>query len=94
MVEFRERIRFVKGRWRLVKGRRAIVKTGYVLSFSPGAGPVPALLLPEIFASRIRAKAVALSLGMHWQADLYNCGLASRFIHMCFNSKQIHTVVF
>lgn len=38
----------------------------YVLSFSLGAGPVPALLLPEIFSSRIRAKAVALSLGMHW----------------------------
>ncbi|KAG0493393.1 hypothetical protein HPP92_004387 [Vanilla planifolia] len=38
----------------------------YVLSFSLGAGPVPALLLPEIFASRIRAKAVALSLGTHW----------------------------
>ncbi|XP_020581164.1 plastidic glucose transporter 4 [Phalaenopsis equestris] len=38
----------------------------YVLSFSLGAGPVPALLLPELFASRIRAKAVALSLGMHW----------------------------
>lgn len=38
----------------------------YVLSFSLGAGPVPALLLPEIFASRIRAKAVALSLGVHW----------------------------
>ncbi|CAL5185744.1 unnamed protein product [Lathyrus oleraceus] len=38
----------------------------YVLSFSLGAGPVPALLLPEIFASRIRAKAVSLALGMHW----------------------------
>ncbi|KAL6994008.1 hypothetical protein U1Q18_012117 [Sarracenia purpurea var. burkii] len=38
----------------------------YVLSFSLGAGPVPALLLPEIFSSRIRAKAVALSFGMHW----------------------------
>ncbi|GJU79627.1 plastidic glucose transporter 4 [Tanacetum coccineum] len=37
----------------------------YVLSFSLGAGPVPVLLLPEIFASRIRAKAVALSLCMH-----------------------------
>ncbi|KAK1660850.1 hypothetical protein QYE76_049009 [Lolium multiflorum] len=37
----------------------------YVLSFALGAGPVPVLLLPEIFASRIRAKAVALSLGMH-----------------------------
>lgn len=41
----------------------------YVLSFSLGAGPVPALLLPEIFASRIRAKAVALSLGMHWVSE-------------------------
>ncbi|MQM10255.1 hypothetical protein Taro_043146, partial [Colocasia esculenta] len=41
----------------------------YVLSFSLGAGPVPALLLPEIFASRIRAKAVALSLGMHWVSN-------------------------
>ncbi|KAL6007533.1 hypothetical protein ACLOJK_033031 [Asimina triloba] len=41
----------------------------YVLSFSLGAGPVPALLLPEIFASGIRAKAVALSLGMHWVSN-------------------------
>ncbi|CAL5192912.1 unnamed protein product [Lathyrus oleraceus] len=38
----------------------------YVLSFSLGAGPVPSLLLPEIFASRIRAKAISLSLGTHW----------------------------
>ncbi|PHU27195.1 Plastidic glucose transporter 4 [Capsicum chinense] len=43
----------------------------YVLSFSLGAGPVPALLLPEIFASRIRAKAVALSLGMHWIMNFF-----------------------
>ncbi|KAF3777417.1 Plastidic glucose transporter 4 [Nymphaea thermarum] len=41
----------------------------YVLSFSLGAGPVPALLLPEIFASRIRAKAVALSLATHWVSN-------------------------
>ncbi|KAK7340949.1 hypothetical protein VNO77_21667 [Canavalia gladiata] len=38
----------------------------YVLSFSLGAGPVPPLLLTEIFASRIRAKAISLSLGTHW----------------------------
>ncbi|XP_024974889.1 plastidic glucose transporter 4-like [Cynara cardunculus var. scolymus] len=50
----------------------------YVLSFSLGAGPVPALLLPEIFASRIRAKAVALSLGMHW--------ITNFFIGLCFLS--------
>ncbi|OWM64424.1 hypothetical protein CDL15_Pgr020391 [Punica granatum] len=48
-------------------GSLAVIGTVlYVLSFSLGAGPVPALLLPEIFASRIRAKAVSLSLGMHW----------------------------
>ncbi|KAL4568884.1 hypothetical protein LXL04_024501 [Taraxacum kok-saghyz] len=50
----------------------------YVLSFSLGAGPVPALLLPEIFASRIRAKAVALSIGMHW--------ISNFFIGLCFLS--------
>ncbi|GKA50694.1 plastidic glucose transporter 4, partial [Tanacetum coccineum] len=45
----------------------AVIRTVlYVLSFSLGAGPVLALLLPEIFASRIIAKAVALSLYMHW----------------------------
>ncbi|KAH7556891.1 hypothetical protein JRO89_XS11G0008100 [Xanthoceras sorbifolium] len=49
----------------------------YVLSFSLGAGPVPALLLPEIFASRIRAKAVALSLGMHW---ISNFGIGLYFL--------------
>ncbi|CAK9224175.1 unnamed protein product [Sphagnum troendelagicum] len=38
----------------------------YVVAFSLGAGPVPALLLAEIFASRIRPKAIALSLGVHW----------------------------
>ncbi|KAG8376041.1 hypothetical protein BUALT_Bualt09G0022400 [Buddleja alternifolia] len=31
----------------------------FVLMFAVGAGPVPALLLPEIFPSRIRAKAMA-----------------------------------
>ncbi|XP_058186574.1 plastidic glucose transporter 4 [Rhododendron vialii] len=55
----------------------------YVLSFSLGAGPVPALLLPEIFASRIRAKAVALSLGMHWISNfiigLYFLSFVTKF---------------
>ncbi|XP_058087129.1 plastidic glucose transporter 4 [Magnolia sinica] len=55
----------------------------YVLSFSLGAGPVPALLLPEIFASKIRAKAVALSLGMHWVSNfvigLYFLSVVNKF---------------
>lgn len=55
----------------------------YVVSFSLGAGPVPALLLPEIFASRIRAKAVSLSLGMHWVSNfiigLYFLSVCNKF---------------
>lgn len=55
----------------------------YILSFSLGAGPVPALLLPEIFPSRIRAKAVALSLGTHWATNfvigLYFLSVADKF---------------
>ncbi|GBG63779.1 hypothetical protein CBR_g39323 [Chara braunii] len=48
-------------------GILAVVGTmAYVLAFSLGVGPVPALLLPEIFPNRIRAKAVALSLVTHW----------------------------
>ncbi|KAG2273808.1 hypothetical protein Bca4012_046080 [Brassica carinata] len=65
-------------------GTLAVVGTVlYVLSFSLGAGPVPALLLPEIFASRIRAKAVALSLGMHWITNfvigLYFLSVVTKF---------------
>ncbi|RWW63626.1 hypothetical protein BHE74_00029178 [Ensete ventricosum] len=37
-----------------------------VLAFSLGAGPVPSLLLPEIFPNKIRAKAVALCMSVHW----------------------------
>lgn len=59
-------------------GTLAVVGTVlYVLSFSLGAGPVPALLLPEIFASRIRAKAVALSLATHW---VLNFGIGLYFL--------------
>ncbi|XP_027350595.1 plastidic glucose transporter 4-like [Abrus precatorius] len=61
---------FVSFTWKVLapySGTLAVFGTVlYVLSFSLGAGPVPALLLPEIFASRIRAKAVSLSLGTHW----------------------------
>ncbi|KAF5748009.1 Plastid hexose transporter isoform 2 [Tripterygium wilfordii] len=65
-------------------GALAVIGTVlYVLSFSLGAGPVPALLLPEIFASRIRAKAVALSLGMHWISNfvigLYFLSVVNKF---------------
>ncbi|MBA0874528.1 hypothetical protein Goshw_018073, partial [Gossypium schwendimanii] len=38
----------------------------FVLTFALGAGPVPSLLLPEIFPGRIRAKAMAICMSVHW----------------------------
>ncbi|KAH9665918.1 putative plastidic glucose transporter 3 [Citrus sinensis] len=38
----------------------------FVLTFSLGAGPVPSLLLSEIFPNRIRAKAMAVCMAVHW----------------------------
>ncbi|KAH7295706.1 hypothetical protein KP509_27G061700 [Ceratopteris richardii] len=51
----------------------------YVLSFALGVGPVPALLLPEIFPNRIRAKAMAVSMCVHWVA---NCFVGLMFLHL------------
>ncbi|MBA0741845.1 hypothetical protein Gogos_014966, partial [Gossypium gossypioides] len=74
----------------------------YVLSFSLGAGPVPALLLPEIFASRIRAKAVALSLCMHWISNfvigLYFLSVVDKFgisvVYLAFAAVCLLAVLF
>lgn len=38
----------------------------FVLAFALGAGPVPGLLLPEILPGRIRAKAMAFCMSVHW----------------------------
>ncbi|KAB2037305.1 hypothetical protein ES319_D03G065400v1 [Gossypium barbadense] len=38
----------------------------FVLAFSVGAGPVPSLLLSEMFMGRIRAKAMSVCLASHW----------------------------
>ncbi|KAL2343971.1 hypothetical protein Fmac_005256 [Flemingia macrophylla] len=62
----------------------------YVLSFSLGAGHVPALLLPEIFASKIKEKAIYLSLGMHWAVGKNLPSLNGKLIGMTF---RIPTVV-
>lgn len=43
----------------------------FVLTFAIGAGPVPGLLLPEIFPSRIRAKAMAVCLSVHWVINFF-----------------------
>ncbi|CAL0299135.1 unnamed protein product [Lupinus luteus] len=74
----------------------------YVLSFSLGAGPVPALLLPEIFASRIRAKAVSLSLGMHWISNfvigLYFLSVVNKFgissVYLGFSAVCVLAVLY
>ncbi|CAL9179109.1 probable plastidic glucose transporter 2 isoform X1 [Musa acuminata AAA Group] len=43
----------------------------FVLAFALGAGPVPGLLLPEIFPNKIRAKAMALCMSVHWVVNFF-----------------------
>ncbi|KAL1538338.1 putative plastidic glucose transporter 2 [Salvia divinorum] len=43
----------------------------FVLTFSLGAGPVPGLLLSEILPSRIRAKAMAVCMSVHWVVNFF-----------------------
>lgn len=43
----------------------------FVLAFSLGAGPVPGLLLSEIFPNRIRAKAMAICMCVHWVVNFF-----------------------
>ncbi|CAN6540901.1 unnamed protein product [Malus baccata var. baccata] len=43
----------------------------FVLTFALGAGPVPGLLLPEIFPSRIRAKAMAVCMSVYWVINFF-----------------------
>ncbi|KAG9456132.1 hypothetical protein H6P81_000640 [Aristolochia fimbriata] len=43
----------------------------FVFTFALGAGPVPCLLLPEIFPNRIRAKAMAVCMSVHWVVNFF-----------------------
>ncbi|KAK1434117.1 hypothetical protein QVD17_11035 [Tagetes erecta] len=52
----------------------------FVLSFAMGVGPVPGLLLSEIFPSRIRAKAMAICMAVHWVINFF---LLLRGIFLC-----------
>lgn len=45
-----------------------------------GVGPVPGLLLPEIFTNRIRAKAVAFCMSVHWVIHHYLLSKKNNFI--------------
>ncbi|KAK8551233.1 hypothetical protein V6N12_039884 [Hibiscus sabdariffa] len=38
----------------------------FVFAFAMGAGPVPGLLLSEMFPGRIRAKAMSICMAVHW----------------------------
>uniref|UniRef100_A0A6V7QW21 Major facilitator superfamily (MFS) profile domain-containing protein n=1 Tax=Ananas comosus var. bracteatus TaxID=296719 RepID=A0A6V7QW21_ANACO len=57
----------------------------FVLAFSLGAGPVPGLLLPEIFSNKIRAKAMALCMSVHWVVNFllacFSCNYWSNWVH-------------
>ncbi|XP_022948763.1 probable plastidic glucose transporter 3 isoform X1 [Cucurbita pepo subsp. pepo] len=43
----------------------------FVLTYSLGAGPVPSLLLSEIFPGQIRAKAMAFCMSVHWVINFF-----------------------
>ncbi|XP_062156721.1 probable plastidic glucose transporter 3 [Alnus glutinosa] len=43
----------------------------FVLMFALGAGPVPGLLLSEILPGRIRAKAMAVCMAVHWVVNFF-----------------------
>uniref|UniRef100_A0A0E0H9L1 Major facilitator superfamily (MFS) profile domain-containing protein n=1 Tax=Oryza nivara TaxID=4536 RepID=A0A0E0H9L1_ORYNI len=57
----------------------------FVLTFSLGAGPVPGLLLPEIFPNKIRAKAMALCMSVHWFVVLAASGAT-------WSTSSVHNV--
>ncbi|XP_031106351.1 probable plastidic glucose transporter 3 [Ipomoea triloba] len=73
-----------------------------VLSFSLGAGPVPSLLLSEIFPGWIRAKAMALCMAVHWMVNFF-VGLlflqlleqlGPRILYTIFGTFSLIAVVF
>ncbi|GAB2293527.1 hypothetical protein Dimus_027734 [Dionaea muscipula] len=74
----------------------------FVLAFAFGAGPVPSLLMSEIFPNRIRAKAMAFCMAVHWVINFF-VGLlflrlleqlGPQFLYMVFSSFCIVAVVF
>ncbi|KAG9148930.1 hypothetical protein Leryth_025235 [Lithospermum erythrorhizon] len=43
----------------------------FVFTFAVGAGPVPGLLLPELVPNRVRAKAMAFCMSVHWVCNFF-----------------------
>ncbi|XP_038999821.1 probable plastidic glucose transporter 3 isoform X2 [Hibiscus syriacus] len=43
----------------------------FVLAFAIGAGPVPSILLSEMFPGRVRANAVSICMAFHWMVNFF-----------------------
>ncbi|XP_010249665.1 PREDICTED: probable plastidic glucose transporter 2 [Nelumbo nucifera] len=63
----------------------------FVFTFAMGAGPVPGLLLPEIFPSRIRAKAMAVCMSVHWVVNFFVGLLFLRLLEQ-FGPQVLYTM--
>ncbi|WCJ42499.1 Major facilitator superfamily protein [Euphorbia peplus] len=63
----------------------------FVLTFALGAGPVPGLLLPEIFPGRIRAKAMAVCMSVHWVINFFVGLLFLRLLEQ-LGSQLLYTI--
>ncbi|CAI7898754.1 unnamed protein product [Closterium sp. NIES-53] len=50
---------------------RTLQALRYVTAFSCGVGPIPSLLLPEIFPLQVRAAGVAFSMAVNWVCNFF-----------------------
>lgn len=54
-----------------LSGTIAVAGTlAYIFAFALGAGPVPALMVPELNAAKIRGRAAAAAFGTHWVCNV------------------------
>ncbi|CAA2974528.1 probable plastidic glucose transporter 3 [Olea europaea subsp. europaea] len=60
---------FLSSSWRVYLSIGGMLLS--VMTFALGAGPIPGLLLSEIFPSRIRAKAMAVCMAVHWVINFF-----------------------
>ncbi|KAG0486524.1 hypothetical protein HPP92_008619 [Vanilla planifolia] len=63
----------------------------FVFTFALGAGPVPGLLLPEIFPNKIREKAMAVCMSVHWVFNFFIGLLFLRMLEL-IGAKILYTI--
>ncbi|PKA63461.1 putative plastidic glucose transporter 3 [Apostasia shenzhenica] len=63
----------------------------FVFAFALGAGPVPGLLLPEIFPNKIREKAMAVCMSVHWVVNFFVGLLFLRFLEI-LGAKVLYAI--